>query len=618
MLKLMTRQLARLFLLLIACRGIAFASPEQWIEIKSNHFTVLTDANENQGRQVLDQFERMRWMFQTLFPKANVDPADPIQVIATKNYKVFQSLEPAAYLTKGQLLLGGLFLKTQDKNYILLGIGSLEEHPYTVVYHEYTHLQFSSAAEGMPLWLDEGLAEFIQNTDIRDKDVHLGQVSADDIRDLRQNQLIPLTTLFKVDINSPYYHEERKGSVFYAESWALTHYIEVNDKQKHLHQMDEYMALLKNHEDPVAAAEKAFGELNQLQSALEAYIHAGDYKEFILSSASASLNEASYRVRLVAQTEIDAIRADFLACVGRDEDAIALADTVIKADPTSAQAYETKGYIAFRNGDHETARKWYAEAVKQNSKSYLANYYYAAISPARASPEDDIQVETSLRTAIHLNPRFAPAYDQLAIFFAQRQKNLEEAHRLSLQAIDLDRGNFGYRLNASTILMAMGKYADAANTLQLAAGLAKTPREITTLKSNLQSVQSMQQANTSTGFTTTTVFDGSASDSSVEVKKKPRHSAEPLTGPRHELLGIIRHVQCSSPSGVDFQVESTKKIVALYSSDYFKRDLSALGFEPKAEMNICTDIEGMKARVQYAESIDKAVDGQVISIELRK
>ena len=55
------------------------------------------------------------------------------------------------------------------------------------------------AAAWMPLWLNEGLAEFMQNTEIRDKDVLLGEPSADDILYLRQNRLIPLDVLFKVD-----------------------------------------------------------------------------------------------------------------------------------------------------------------------------------------------------------------------------------------------------------------------------------------------------------------------------------------------------------------------------------------------------------------------------------
>jgi hypothetical protein len=35
-------------------------------------------------------------------------------------------------------------------------------------------------------------------------------------------------------------------------------------------------------------------------------------------------------------------------------------------------------------------------------------------------------------------------------------------------------------------------------------------------------------------------------------------------------------------------------------------------------MNPCSDFEGRKAKVEFAESPDKSVDGQVIAIELRK
>ena len=38
------------------------------------------------------------------------------------------------------------------------------------------------------------------------------------------------------------------------------------------------------------------------------------------------------------------------------------------------------GYLKFREGDMQAARKWYGEAVKLDSQSYLAHYYYAAMS----------------------------------------------------------------------------------------------------------------------------------------------------------------------------------------------------------------------------------------------
>jgi hypothetical protein len=153
----------RLFLLLpffAAVLAPARDKPENWIEVRSPHFTVVTNSNEKQGRHIADQFERMRSVFHVAFPKLQIDPGAPLVVLAIKDEKGFQALEPEAYLAKGSVKLGGLFLRASDKNYVLMRLDAEGEHPYAIVYHEYTHLLLSRAAERMPLWLNEGLAEF--------------------------------------------------------------------------------------------------------------------------------------------------------------------------------------------------------------------------------------------------------------------------------------------------------------------------------------------------------------------------------------------------------------------------------------------------------------------------
>jgi hypothetical protein len=161
---------------------------ENWIEVRSQHFSVVTNANEKQGRHVADQFERMRSVFHVQFPKLQIDPPAPIIVLAVEDEKDFRALEPEAYLAKGQLKLAGYFLRAPDKNYILLRLDAEGDHPYATVYHEYTHLLLAKAAEWLPLWLNEGLAEFYQNTEIREKEVLVGESSAENLGLLRQNR----------------------------------------------------------------------------------------------------------------------------------------------------------------------------------------------------------------------------------------------------------------------------------------------------------------------------------------------------------------------------------------------------------------------------------------------
>jgi tetratricopeptide (TPR) repeat protein len=612
------------FFLLVFLSVSALAAPEQWVEVRSSHFTVLTDSNEKRGRDVLDQFERMRWVFQTLFPNINVDPAAPIVVFAAKNGKIFQAFEPEAYLAKGQLSLAGYFLSTQDRNYVLLRLDAEQEHPYATIYHEYTHLQFKSASDWMPLWLNEGFAEFFQNTDIHHKDVLLGQPSIDDIEYLRQQKLIPLPVLFKVDAGSPYYHEEQKGSVFYAESWALTHYLQVTDKEKGTNRVFDYVRLMSHHEDSVAAAEKAFGDLSQLQRALESYIHANSYRQFIMNSTVAQIDEASYQVRTLTQVEADAARADVLANVHREKEARELIDSILKADPNNVQVRETLGMLEFRAGKNEEARKWFSEAVKFDSKSFLANYYFAAMSMDLPGADEDSAIEASLRSAINLNPKFAPAYDRLAVYRALNRHKPEEGLPLSQRAVQLDPGNLYYRLNEASILSVLERYVDANTVLQAAAKVAKNPGELGIVQGHIEELRQMQQARAQAAQAQREAEAEQADAQKRQVEErvvltnqKPAHPNE-ANGPRHTALGVIHGVSCSYPAALQFQLDNAKKTLTLYNNDFAKIDLTVVGFSPAGTMNPCTDFEGFKARIQYAESADKTVDGQVFAIELRK
>lgn len=617
----------RILALLLMAAGVstsASAAPDQWVQVSSGHFIVLTNANEKQGRHLVDQFERMRWVFQTLFPRLNADPATPIQVYGAKNEKTFQSLEPAAYLNKGSLNLAGYFMPTQEKNFILLRLDAEQEkHPFATVYHEYTHLQFRSAGEWMPLWLNEGLAEFFQNTDIRDKEVLLGEPSADDILYLRHEKLIPLPVLFKVDANSPYYHEENKGSVFYAESWALTHFLLITDRENKTNRVTEYMNLMAQHQDAVAAAEKAFGDLKQLQKALEFYINAGQYKQFVMHSAAAPIDESSYVVKPVAAPEADAARAEILALVQRQKEARDLVDAVLKTDPNNVHAREVIGYIEFRAGNHDAARKWFLEAVKLAPQDYFANYYFAAIS-METSGGDDAAIEASLRAAIQSNPKFAPAYDRLASFYGMRHKNLEEAKSTALTAIKLDPGNLYFRLNASNVFAVSERYGDAIAVLESGVKLARNPGETAMVQSRIDKVKQMQQSQAEIEEQRRQyVAQQQAQPKTVQVTEavvaddKPKHPEE-AKGPKHSFIGTMRDVTCSYPSILEFRVEGAKNSIRVYNNNFSKIDLTVVGFIPKGSINPCKDFNGMKARVQYAEAADKSIDGQVFAIELRK
>jgi tetratricopeptide (TPR) repeat protein len=646
----MHKLLATLLFLGISSSALAGDSTVHWLEVQSPHFVVLTDSNEKQARRIAGQFEEMRAVFHKLIPNAASDASSPIVVVALKDRKGFQALEPEAYLAKGQLDLAGLFMSAPDKSYILLRLDTQDEHPFATVYHEYTHYMLRKA-EWIPLWLNEGLAEFYQNTDIHEKDVLLGQPSQDNILYLRESRLLPLTTLFLVDHSSPYYHDEQKGSVFYAESWALTHYIEVMDSQKKTNHLRDYAQYLIQKEDPVAAAQHAFGDLKQLQKALENYVQQGSFSMFKMNSAF-PVDASSFSVKPVSKAEADATRADVLVYNGRTKEAEALLETTLRDDPTSALAHESMGYLKFREGDVAGAEKWYGEAVGLDSHSFLAQYYFAAMSLQAGGRDHDAAIESSLRASIKMNPAFAPSYDALAMFYASRDEKLDEAHLLNANAIQLEPENVSYRMNASTVLMEEKQLPGAIGVLTAAVKVAKSPEEIAMVQTRLKQLEGFQAASeraatrmgepadgalvgqtsvtvgtqtasaqmdgTQLGATKTMVFRRVNGKMIGRSEDAPNYPIGDSSGARHTIQGVLRGVQCSYPNVISLSVEHAGKTIALYNNNFYKIVFTTANYEPDGDIKPCTGIEDMKASVKYAEVPDEVVAGQILAIELSK
>jgi tetratricopeptide (TPR) repeat protein len=621
----MFRRILVLSLYFTASLASARDKTETWIQVSSPHFVVVTNSSEKQGRRVADQFKRMRSVFHAAFPKAQIDPGAPIVVLAAKDEKTFRDLEPEAYLAKGSLKLGGLFLRAQDKNYVLLRLDAEGEHPYAIVYHEYTHLLLSKSEDFMPLWMNEGLAEFYQNTEIHEKDASLGQPSRENILWLRQNRLLPLDVLFSVNRTSPYYHEENKGSIFYAQSWALTHYLEMTDFANKSHRMSDYLALVSQQVDPVTAGTRTFGDPKKLQQELESYIRQTSGFRYIKMETTTEVDDSAFKMQLLTGAQSDALRADFLAYNRRTADAEALLDHVLQGDPNNVSAHETKGFLEFQQRHFEEAKTWYAKAVQLDLQSYLAHYYFAAISMSHfEDASDQDQIENSLRQAIKLNPLFAPPFDRLAVFLAMRHENLDEARMMGLTAISLEPANVGYRVNMANVYMTMEKGESAVQVLRNAAKVAKTPEESRMVNAALMHAQEYVEAQARFAEHDRGIADEEKADdgdATVSMTSTaPRLTRQPefvARGPHRFVEGVLKNVHCDNPA-LDLTVNSNGKLIALHVDSYLKISFSSLGFQPNKELNPCSDLENRPAKVEYVDSANPSVTAQLISVELHK
>ena len=489
-----TVRLALVSILMTVC-AVAHASagvaPQRWVEVRSTHFIVLTNSGERSGRRVADQFERVHSVFHLLFPSAGDDSDPPITVLAVKDRDAMHALEPQQYLGKGSADLGGLFLHAPDTSYILMRLDTDEDHPYATIYHEYTHYTLRKADAWLPLWLNEGLAQFYENTDIHEKDVALGQPDPAALHFLASNPMLPLDGLFAVDARSPYYHEEQKASIFYAESWALVRYLIVSDRSHGGHRIRDYAQRLAEGQDPVTAARNAFGDLSSLQNELAATIRNPDPTYFSMTAAL-SPKDAAFSAHPVPQPEVDAVRASILICAGRTQEAQTLLDLALRGEPGNELAHEAMGYLSFKRGDYDAAKRWYGQAVALDSHSFLAHYFYAVITLHGGDAAYDGAVESSLQTSIKLNPQFAPACDALAMFYASRRRSLDQAHMLTQRAVELEPATLTYRIDSAEVLAEQRQFANAVSILKEAQRLATTPGQLDAVQGRIRRFESQQ------------------------------------------------------------------------------------------------------------------------------
>ena len=79
----MPKPIAVVFLVVV-CAATAHPADPNWYEIKSDHFRVLTDGSEKEGRAVAREFEQIRAVLAAVLPSLR-DSAVPLLIVAARD-----------------------------------------------------------------------------------------------------------------------------------------------------------------------------------------------------------------------------------------------------------------------------------------------------------------------------------------------------------------------------------------------------------------------------------------------------------------------------------------------------------------------------------------------------
>jgi tetratricopeptide (TPR) repeat protein len=210
----------------------------------------------------------------SLLPFVRLDPPAPTVAVVFRDDNAMTPFKPRDR-GKPMDMVAAYFASHPDVNYIVMAIGR-REFTYQVVFHEYTHLLVNQNISRLPLWLNEGFADFFSTFDGSEVDRRLivGR-PLDRYVGLLVGRAPPLPMSTFIDPASmrDLYRDDQSTARFYAQSWALVHYLMLADNAAHRPALGAFMSALQNGEPADQTFKRVFGpDLTSLDSALNKYL----------------------------------------------------------------------------------------------------------------------------------------------------------------------------------------------------------------------------------------------------------------------------------------------------------------------------------------------------------
>ncbi len=626
-----------LALLTIVSHQTSVVAKETWISVRSRNFLVLGNGSQKDIRQVAARLEQFRDVISRMFTKINISSPVPTTVVVFKSEGSYRPFKVNANNA-------GYFQAGADVNYITLTTETRgDQDPFSIIFHEFTHLLVNNTIGNAPAWFNEGLAEYYSTFSITDdQKVVLGRPIASHVFLLRQNRMLPLRTLFQVDHKSPYYNERDKQSIFYAQSWALMHYLILNKNDQRVAQMSKFLDLLTGKVPIEHAFQQAFQTtFEAMEKDLREYVRQDRYRVMQGHFEHKLQTDTEMQTAPVSEAEAQAYLGDLLLHSNRAE-AESYLQRALTLDPNLAMAHASLGVLRFRQGKPQEARASLERAVTSSSQNYLIHYYYAYVLGRPA--QDDVQlgsgysqetaakIRAELKKAIALRPDFPESYNLLAFVNLVTNTEIDEAIAMLKRALAVSPGRADFNYMLGQLYMNKDDYKSARPLLEqvVASDLNdRTRRHAERLLETIVAIEEQRArrealrkgGGSSDRSTQTSAGDVDTTSSGVEPAPTDPSSLlrEVLRTPaagETQLQGTLVRIDCE-PKGLVFVVKIGERLLRLRTDSFEKVEITTYNPEIKGEISCGARTPENPVVVCYSAMTDKRVkaDGVLSSIE---
>ncbi len=639
-----------LFFVFLFAAPVDAAAKDEWVQVRSKNFFLIGNASEKEIRQVGTRLEQFRETFRQLFRTANLTGSRPTNVVVFKNASAYKPFKPKRSDGKADTEIAGYFQPGEDVNYITLSAGGDDKDTFGTIFHEYVHfiIETNFGKSEVPQWFNEGLAEYYQTFEMSgDQKARLGLPQNGHLALLQQSKLMPLDMLFNTSNQQLHQTGGHSRSIFYAQSWALVHYIVQNGKSPAL---DNYLKLVTGG----TAAKKAFQDAFQttyekMESDLRKYISQNTYKYSEVTFKNKLTYDSEMTAAPLDDAASNAYLGDLLYHANRADDAEPYLLAALKLQPDSSMANTALGMVKVRQGKFNEARGFLETAIASDPRNHIAFYQYAFLLSRdgrdefgyinRFEPATAAKMREALKKAISLKPEFTESHELFAFVALVNNEELDEAATQLNAALKLQPGNQRYALRLAEIYSRQNKLAEAAASAEKIARTTDDPEVKNRAENLLNTIRQMKEIEERNAAQKNLLFNAAVIGPPKMVKRidnvpepsaaelaKLREAASlrsinealrvPLDG-EQRLIGRFEKIVCKGGSIV-YHVKTPTETLTLASKDFAALTLTSLdAAATNAEVGCDANLASFNAVITYkaAAASKPGPRGELIAVD---
>lgn len=618
------------YVLTIAPLQNPVSAKDTWVSVRSKNFFLIGNASEKDVRQVAVRLEQFRDVFSRLFPGMTFTSPVPTTVIVFKSQSSYKPFKPVVNGKPSDV--AGYFQSGREVNYITLTTEKQAENPYSTIFHEYVHLLVNNSIgkTSVPPWFNEGIAEYYSTFEIEDdRKAYLGNLISNHLLLLRNTKLWPLNQLFAIDYYSLERNKHDARGLFYAQSWALVHYLLQGNEGKRSPQLTQFVNLLRQNTPVATAFQQAFHQdYASMLKELQQYIQQSSYRRHMATFEKKLEIDSEMTVTPISDAQAQAYLGDLLYHIQRPEDAKARLEQALALDPNLAMAHASLGMVLMDQKKFAEAKEQLRQAVTSDSANYLSHYYYAYIvsrevmtegQPVHGIPADAAQLmRNELKKAIALKADFPEPYHLLAFINLVTGEQLDESIDLIKKAVALSPGSEQFSLVLAQLYLRKEDFDAAKKTVEPLAEKGADPQIRAASKNLLASISTFQEhvSRYRAGNNSPMIVESGALV--PEVKDPAHYLREALRKPAEgetQVEGTLVRLDCDA-KGITFVVKVGERLLKLHAESFEQLDITTFSSDVAGEITCGPRKPENTVVVCYVPASDaRKVDGTIKSLE---